>query len=280
MMPNFVNSARMCLAVTTVALAASAIPAVAQSATAEDLLEAMDVKTVVQIMQTEGYDYADSLAADMLPGGATEAWKQTVKRIYDADRMEATVKAEFLVEFADHDVAPLMAFFVDGPGAQFIALENSARRAMMDEGVEEAAREVYKTQAANPDARYDLMEDFVQANGLIDANVEGAMNAAYQFYRGLANGGALDSGEDDIIADVYETEPETRVDTREWVYGFLLMAYRPMSDADLQAYVDLSNTDAGRALNRALFAGFDRMYGDISYALGLAIARAMQTQEL
>jgi hypothetical protein len=42
----------------------------------------------------------------------------------------------------------------------------------------------------------------------------------------------------------------------------------------------LSRTDAGRALNRALFAGFNKMYDDISYALGMAVAREMQVQEL
>ena len=41
-----------------------------------------------------------------------------------------------------------------------------------------------------------------------------------------------------------------------------------------------SQTDPGRALNRALFAGFNKMYDDISYARGMAVAREMQVQEL
>jgi len=86
--------------------------------------------------------------------------------------------------------------------------------------------------------------------------------------------------ERDILAEVWSSEEETRVDTREWVYAFLLMAYRPLEDGVVEEYTDLSRTAPGRALNRALFAGFNTMYDDISYALGMAVAREMQVQEL
>ena len=108
----------------------------------------------------------------------------------------------------------------------------------------------------------------------------GAMNASMQFYGGLVDGGALELSQDEILRDVWEQEEETRTDTREWVHGFLLMAYGPLEDSTLKTYTALSETPAGEAMNRALFAGFDRMYGDISYALGRAAARQMQTQDL
>jgi hypothetical protein len=59
-----------------------------------------------------------------------------------------------------------------------------------------------------------------------------------------------------------------------------MLAYGPLSSEVLGDYIDLSQTEAGKAMNRALFEGFDIMYEDISYALGLAVARQMQGQDL
>lgn len=254
-------------------------PVVAASAV-EDLYEALEVGYVVDVMREEGLIYGRELAEEMIPGGPSQDWEEVIDRIYDTDRMNATVKAGFMQVFGDADAAPLADFFTTGAGAQFVDLENAARKAMSDPDMDAAAREAAASRFDRPDQRLDLIQDFIEANDLIETNVEGALNASYQFYLGLSEGGAIDSGEDALIADVYAQEEEIRTDTHEWVYAFLLMAYQPMSDADIQAYLDLSRTDAGKALNRGLFAGFDQMYGDISYALGLAISQAMEFEEL
>jgi len=147
--------------------------------------------------------------------------------------------------------------------------------------VEEAARETYLAMLdQEADARMQQINMFVEVNDLIESNVVGALNSNFVFYRGLVDGGASELSDGDILRDIREQEEETRNETREWVYGFLLMAYRPVDDAVLAEYIDISGTDAGEVLNRALFAGFDRMYTDISYAPGLALAREMQVQEL
>ena len=44
--------------------------------------------------------------------------------------------------------------------------------------------------------------------------------------------------------------------------------------------IAFSESDPGRALNRALFAAFDARFVEISRALGLAAARYMTTSEL
>ena len=83
-----------------------------------------------------------------------------------------------------------------------------------------------------------------------------------------------------ILADVWSGEEETRADTESWLFGFLLMAYRPLSDVEMADYNAFSRTGAGQALNAALFEGFEVMYRDISHALGLAAAQAMSFSEL
>ena len=64
------------------------------------------------------------------------------------------------------------------------------------------------------------------------------------------------------------------------VYCFLLMAFNPLNDAELQAYIDYSQSSSGQALNAALFEGFDARYREISYELGRLIAGISTASDL
>ena len=68
---------------------------------------------------------------------------------------------------------------------------------------------------------------------------------------------------------------EIRRTTTEWVMSFLLLAYQPLSDADLETYIAFSQTPAGQDMNRAVFNAFDQMFIDISRSLGVASSRYM-----
>ena len=54
----------------------------------------------------------------------------------------------------------------------------------------------------------------------------------------------------------------------------------PLSDEEMAAYIAFARTEAGQALNRALFDGFGAAYEDISYALGRTVAHNMLAEEL
>ncbi|WP_143152697.1 DUF2059 domain-containing protein [Marivita hallyeonensis] len=265
-------------AVTGVVLASWTAPAHADDV--DDLLNALGVPQIVEIMQAEGIEYGDTLAADMVPGGATDSWKATIERIYDEARMLETVRGVFSQEFGDADTSQLLEFFTSDTGQQVIDLELSARTAMREQEIEDAARAAFRDLEGTESETLATITDFVDTNDLVEANLVGAMNANYQFYLGMVDGGALEMSEADILTEVWSSEEETRIDTREWVYAFLLMAYRPLEHGVVEEYTALSKTEPGRALNRALFAGFNKMYDDISYALGIAVARQMQVQEL
>lgn len=245
-----------------------------------DLLNALGVPQIVEIMREEGVEYGETLAVDMVPGGGTEGWTSTVDRIYDTERMLATVQEVFTDEFGDADVQTLLEFFTSETGQQIVSLELSARDAMREKEIEDAARAAFNDLDGTASEALSTISAFVNTNDLIEANLVGALNANYMFYLGLVDGGALRMSESEILTEVWSSEEETRADTREWVYAFLLMVYRPLADGVVEDYTELSATDAGRALNRALFAGFNKMYDDISYALGMATAREMQVQEL
>ena len=108
------------------------------------------------------------------------------------------------------------------------------------------------------------------------------MNSNYAFYIGLLDGNAFPRrlSENEVLADVWSQEDEIRDDTTEWVYSYLLMAYQPLSDEDLEVYTAMSRTEEGRALNRALFAAFDDVFVDISRNLGIAAARFISGQDI
>ncbi len=258
-----------------------ASPVIADPARPADaLLDRLGLPEIVQIMREEGIGSGTEMARDLIPGGATQGWQASVARIYDTDAMEEVVRAEFQESFGDTDATPLLRFFGSETGERVVEVELSARRALIDDGVEAAAREVFRGLDGSSDERLGLVTDFVQANDLVEANVTGALNASFQFYAGLVDGGALEMTEREILDEVWSQEPETRADSREWLYAYLLMAYEPLPEGDLEAYVDLSSSPEGKAMNRALFAGFNTMYDNISYALGLAAAKQMQAQEL
>ncbi|WP_089847176.1 hypothetical protein [Salipiger marinus] len=250
------------------------------AAPGEALLEAMRVPEIVQVMREEGLDYAQEMGEDLLPGGATRGWRAVVSQVYDTEAMEEVVRGQFIDSFAGTEAGPLLDFFTSEDGQRVVDLEITARRTLIDDDLEASAREAYQALDGTDDPRLEQIEAFVEANDLVEANVVGAMNASYQFYLGLVDGGAFEMTEEEILSEVWAQEEDTRSDTREWLYAFLLVAYRPLSDAVLDEYVALSASPEGRAMNRALFAGFNAMYDEISYGLGLAAAQQMLGEEL
>ncbi|SEL59279.1 hypothetical protein SAMN05444413_11199 [Roseivivax marinus] len=257
-----------------------AVPTHASAAPVDDLVAALRLDEVVGIMRDEGLVYADELAVEMLGTESSEGWRDTVGRIYDTDKMQESVVSGIRAELEDDQAEALADFFESDLGRRVVELELDARAAMVDPEVEEAARTVYRTAHATEAERLNGVEAFVEANDLVEQNVSGALNASLAFYRGLSDGGAIALTEEEVLADVWLSEEETRADTAEWLYGYLLMAYEPLDPEELARYTEMSDSPEGGALNRALFAGFNTMYNEISYAIGLAAARQMAGTEL
>ncbi|MDU8913139.1 DUF2059 domain-containing protein [Aestuariicoccus sp. MJ-SS9] len=256
------------------------VPLAAPAEPADDLLEALQVPAIIDIMRDEGLAYGAEMEADLMVGKAGPDWARTISRIYDTDLMYDAVRKSFGETMPEDSIPPMLAFFSSDLGQRIVSLELGARRAMVDTHVEQEARAVFREMEMENDPRLDTLRAFVAANDLLEANVVGALNASYRFFLGLVDGGGFEMSEEDILADVWSQEEETGADTREWLYAYLNLAYGPLSDQEVEDYTALSETRSGRALNAALFAAFNRMYNDISYMMGLAAARQMQAQEL
>lgn len=257
-------------------------PAMADDAQAEALFEALGLPDIVDIMREEGTSYGAQIATDLFPSGLTSSWSATVEAIYNPDEMLAAVKADFAQALEGDDVEAMLAFFVSPLGQNVVALEVAARRALLDDAVSEASKDMANLARADNTPRFVLVDEFVQTNDLIETNVVGALNSNFAFYKGLAEGGAFDETltEQQILTDVWAQEPDIRTSTQDWVYSFLLMAYDPISDAELQTYIDFSKSEAGRQLNGALFDAFDDHFDGVSQSLGREAARVMSGAEL
>ncbi len=270
---------RICAASAVLLISASCLMAQG-TARVTLLMDALKMAEMMQIVRTEGLDYARDLNADMLDGQGSGFWASQVDRIYDIHRMSETTRTGLANALQGSDLDATLAFFQTPAGERIVALENAARGAMGDDDIEEIARQNYRDLAQDGGHRLDLIRAFVTANDLLERNVSGALTSNYQFFRGLSDGNAFDMSEDEMIAEVWAQEEEIRADTEEWLMGYLLMAYQPLSDEELEAYIAFSRTDAGQALNRGLFDGFNAMYTDISYALGRAVALELAASEL
>ncbi|NJM83120.1 MAG: DUF2059 domain-containing protein [Tabrizicola sp.] len=220
----------------------------------------------------------------MFPGRGGERWKAAVAAIYDIPRLQGEFEEIMARELSGDAaaIAEMQAFFGSEPGQRILKLEIDARYALLDEATEEAARVAWDKAVGARDPRVKLIRKLAEANELIEMNVAGAMTGNLAFFQGMNESGTLGPAmnEQDIMADVWGQEEQIRRDTEAWLYPFLLLAYTPLSDSEMEAYVAFSETAAGQRLNAALFAGFDVVFRGISHDLGRAAGLALQGSDI
>ncbi len=261
------------MAVTTLACSPAA------AGPADELARALRLDDIVTVMAAEGAAQGADLDAKLLGGAGGAGWANVVADIYAVPPLTEQVTGIFTAEMDEVEAARLLDFFGTERGAMIVDLEIAARRALLDPDIEAAPGIAVRDL---PGPRLDRIEAFVEANDLVDRNVAGAMNASVAFYTALsggdAYGGALDG--DAIIHEVWSQEPEIRRDTRDWLLAYLNVAFAPLDDADLDAYLELSAGPGGQAMNAALFQAFGAMFEDVSMRLGQAAAGFMRGSEL
>ena len=264
------------------------LPRVAQAevtipASARELATTLRLAEVIAVMEAEGRDYGEELRAEMFPDRGAAEWTGQVARIYDPARLLQVISARLEVELRGKpEIArEANAFFASPTGQKILGLEVEARRALLDEVTETAAKEALADMESRSAPRLEALNRFAKANDLIEMNVMGAMNANLAFYRGMAEGGALGGlSQEDMLSEVWAQEAQVRADAEDWLWPYLALAYQPLSDEELQAYQRFSETPAGQGLNAALFAAFDEAFVQISRDLGRAAARMVQGEDI
>lgn len=250
-----------------------------------DVITAMRLTDTIGAMEEEGLAYGKDLEDELFPGAGGTRWDGIVALIYD----RPTMQQRFDAAFARHlgtDPATLEGvtrFFSSDLGQRILALEIEARRALLDSSTEEAARVTVDRMRADRDPRLDLLDRFAEVNDLIEENVAGSLNSNLAFYQGMSEGGALSGSEmtqDEMLSEVWAQESDVRAETEGWLFPYLMLAYEPLSDDDLQKYIDFSASLPGQAVNRAMFAAFDDVFSTISHDLGRAAAEMLSGQDI
>lgn len=248
------------------------------------LSDTLMIGPVMEVMRDEGMDYGHTLETEMFAGRGGDRWQAVVGGIYDAGEMRRRFDAALTTQLAEAgaDLAQIEAFFGSAQGQRILNLEIDARRALLDSGVEDAAKVAWADMEGKNPKRAALIRSFVLANDLIESNVMGAMNSNLAFYRGMADSDSYPEQmtEQQMLEDVWGQEADVRSETEAWLYPYLALAYEPLPDSDLEAYIAFSESPAGKRMNAAMFAAFDVVFTQISADLGAASARQMQGDDI
>ena len=260
------------------------VPA-ADTARILQLSATLQITGVLSVMQAEGADYGKTLEEEMFPGKGGAGWAAIVDGIYNQAAMKGLFDKALVAELGGADPATLEViedFFGSDRGQRILSLEIEARRALLNQDTEDAAKAHVEDLSAKDDPRLDLIRKFAETNDLIEMNVAGALNANLAFFKGMAASGGFDGDmtEDQMLQNVWSQEPAIRGETETWLYPYLALAYEPLPDDDLQAYLAFSKLDEGKVLNAAVFAAFNVLFIDISDKLGRAAAKQIQGEDI
>ncbi|MEL7013805.1 MAG: DUF2059 domain-containing protein, partial [Pseudomonadota bacterium] len=197
----------------------------------EALMDAIRISDTVEILSNEGVQYGSNLIRDMMMDADTPGWRLRVGQIYDETRMQTLLTTGLTRELAEVDLQPLVAFFASQLGEDIINAELDARKAFFDEAVEMAARDRFEDMTDNDDPLVEQITTMMSDSDLVNFNVMGIMNSNLMLYRGLADGGAIDLGEEDILRDVWTQESSVRSESTGWIQGYFLTAYSTLSQS-------------------------------------------------
>ena len=179
-------------------------------------------------------------------------------------------------------LAKILAFFNSDLGQRVVDLEIEARRAFLDTEAEEAARVAADDRFAARDPKVELVKRFIEAGDLVEMNVAGALSGNLAFLTGMSEtvlyGEAMPT--DQLMSDVWAQEEQIRDDSTAWLYAYLGLAYAPLTEAELQSYVDFMESPEGKRLNGALFIAFNDVFRQVSYDLGRAAGLAIQGTDI
>ncbi|MBA4325959.1 MAG: hypothetical protein C0426_13255 [Rhodobacter sp.] len=264
-------------------LAQTPVPDPVTEVSVDQLAEVMRLGDLFQVLRDEGISHGAELQADMFPSGGGADWTAEVSGIYDADRLQSAFIDALRARMSDRpdDMEAVIAFFGSDLGRKIVDLEIAARRAFIDTATEEAARVAAEDAAAARDPKVALIRRMIEAGDLLEMNVAGALSGSLAFMTGMSESGAYGSiPQDQLLSDVWGQEDQVRADTSTWLHAYLGLAYHPLTEAELQSYVEFWESPAGQALNAALFGAFDTVFREVSLDLGRAAGRAMQGRDI
>ncbi len=251
----------------------------------DHLWETLQLGDLMPILRDEVLAEMQGMQEDLFLRGGTGNWLAEVARIHDPVRLEELFRTGLGAALEQADEARMtgaLDFYRQPLGRRLIALENSARVAMLDPDTDAQARAAFAAAAHRGAPRVAQIARLIDRADLIEPNVAGGLNAAIAFSQGFGQGGGFDMPptEGQMLADAWNQEAGIRVETQSWLEAYLTLAYSPLSDDELERYILFVASPEGRALSAVMFAGFEALFWQTSFDLGLAAAGQLQGRKL
>lgn len=247
--------------------------------------EALDLASMMPILRDEAVREAARLEEEGLIQGNGPPWADVVARIHDIGRLEEMFRAGTIEALPRVDGDRLdegLRFYEGDLGRRLVTLETAARRALLDEEVESEAREAFERALERDAPRAEQILRLIDTADLVAPNVASGLNASVAFARGFADGGGVDMPltDDQAMVETWAQQEQIEIDATEWLQGFLMLAYAPLSDTEMETYIAYASSAEGQALAQILFAAFDQVFSRTSYDMGLAAALRMRGRQL
>ena len=268
-----------------ISLAETNLPVADEQTIQTRLWRVLQLDDLMPIMRDEAVAEAKSMQDLIVQRGGDDRWIQIVERNHEPARLErlfhSGVKKS---DFSEHPalIDSALIFYETPLGRRMLSLETSARRVMLDDDAKTDARGSFSEAASTNSPRIAQIRRLIDQADLIGPNVAGGMNAALAFARGYDEGGGYTTpmSEAEMLSETWAQELMIRAEALGWLEAYLYLAYSPLSDAELDQYIDFAASPSGQALADVLFAGFDAMFEQTSYEMGLAAAGQIQGHRL
>lgn len=235
----------------------------------ERLLDAIGLPDLIAVFAIEGQEAGAAIDDGFLNGQGGAVWDETVRRLYDPQRLEQEMRAGVVAELDGDMAAQALMFFDSDLGQKIVELEVQARRAMLDPALEARAK---SASSANSNA----ITRFLEARNLVVRNTDVGVSSQTAFFAGLT----ATSPSQDALPDPEARRDTIRTESEAWLRGYYALAQSPLSEDEVAIYTAFWETDVGKALDDALFSAFANSYETLSFALGQAAGRLSVQNEL
>lgn len=253
----------------------------ADSSDAGRLLELMRFDQLAEVSREEGISGNASVLEDFGLTSNEAFWLEELDVIFDEGKTEEMFRTSFAKAYNQRSIVDAIAFLGSEAWMRAYDLQIDTSLLLTDPALEEAAVIHYWEHIENNSPRVPLIEDLVASTDLVEQNIAGAMNAMLAFNRGMTFVSSdLGYPDEEMIALLYASETELRLEISEWLHAYYLVAYLPLTEADISQQIEFWTSQAGQDISAAMMLSYDVVHNDQSFAVGRALAEILNSPAL
>ena len=246
----------------------------------EQLYQLLHLDELVDIVSEEGLADANATADAYLQGVTRGGFGASIAKIYDKNSLTSRVKAMFAKALPARSADRIIALSHTHLGREVRQREESSRRAITDPSIEDYVIELVLEAEARGKRRPQLLRSAIKEMDWVKQNLAGAFEARFAFLEAVSQVEGLQLDQGQIFTLMQSDQEALSKEIEEWLLGYMHMAYSPLSDDELTAYLAFQTSPEGMDLNAALFDTFNKLTTENAQKLGQFTASALSAQDL